>query len=59
MDRLNQVSREELEAQLRARFAQYMGRVMDAVNAAPDGKLIEGSEVQVHELMRQFEQEVY
>ena len=48
-----------MEAQLRERFSQCMGRVMDAVNAAPDGRLIEASEVPVHELMRQFEQEVY
>jgi hypothetical protein len=59
MDRLVQVSRAQLETQLRERFARYMGQIMDAVNAAPDGRLIEGSEVQVHDLMRQFEQEVY
>jgi hypothetical protein len=59
MERLVQVDRQQLETLLPQRFGQYMGRVMDTVNAAPDGKLIEGSEVQVHELMRQFEQEVY
>jgi hypothetical protein len=59
MERLVQAERDGLQALLRARFTEYMGRVMDAVNAAPDGKLIEGSEVQVHDLMRQFEQEVY
>lgn len=59
MDRLVQVAREDLEKRLRERFAACMGRVMDAVNAAPEGKLIEASEVPVHELMREFEQEVY
>lgn len=59
MERLVQAERDRLQTLLRERFTQYMGRVMDAVNAAPDGKLIEGSEVEVHDLMRQFEQEVY
>ena len=59
MDRLAQVRKEQLAEELEADFRTYMGQVMAAVNAAPDGRLIEGSEVQVNALMNQFRARVY
>jgi hypothetical protein len=59
MDRLTENSRDSLVGQMHAQFQACMEQVMQAVNAAPDGRLIEGSEVQVHALLRAFEQQVY
>lgn len=59
MERLAKIPQEQLVEQMRAQFKTCMEQVMQAVNAAPDGQLIDGSEVQVHALMRQFEQRVY
>jgi hypothetical protein len=59
MERLVQVRKEQLAEDLESEFRTYMGRVMEAVNAAPDGRLIEASEVQVNELMNQFKGRVY
>lgn len=59
MDRLAQVPVEQLAQELEAEFRSYMQQVMEAVNAAPDGRWIEGSEVQVNELMNRFKVRVY
>jgi hypothetical protein len=59
MDRLAQVRKEQLAEALEAEYRAYMGRVMEAVNAAPDGRLIEASEVEVNDLMNQFKERVY
>jgi len=59
MDRLIQVDREQLAAQLRQELEQTLARVMDAVNAAPDGRLIEASEGPVYDLMKDFERRVF
>jgi hypothetical protein len=59
MDGLVPVRKEQLAEQLEADFRVYMGQVMAAVNAAPDGRLIEGSEVRVNTLMNQFKARVY
>lgn len=59
MDRLIQVERERLAEELRADLTAVMGQVMDAVNAARDGRLIQDSERPVLELMREFQQRVY
>jgi len=63
MDRLLQVDREEFAKAMRQEVEQILKQVMDAVNAAPDGKVINGSEMQVRDLMarlrlRVFEQAV-
>ncbi len=50
---------EGLVPRMREEFEACMRRVMEAVNASPDGAWIEGSEVEVHELMRRFETRVY
>ncbi len=59
MDRLIQVDREQLAAQLREEMEQTLARVMDAVNAAPDGRLIEASEGPVYDLMKDLERRVF
>lgn len=59
MDRLVQVDREQLAAQLRQDMERTLARVMDAVNAAPDGRLIEASEGPVYDLMKDLERRVF
>ncbi len=59
MERLVQVDREQLSAQLRQEMEQTLARVMDAVNAAPDGRLIEASEGPVYDLMKDLERRVF
>jgi hypothetical protein len=59
MERLAGIPQDELVRQMQAQFTACMEQVRQAVNAAPEGRLIEGSEVQVHTLMRQLEQQVY
>lgn len=59
MERLIQVDREQLAAQLRQEMEQTLARVMDAVNAAPDGRLIEASEGPVYDLMKDLERRVF
>jgi len=59
MDRLIQVDREQLAAELRQEMEQTLARVMDAVNAAPDGRLIEASEGPVYDLMKGLERRVF
>jgi len=59
MERLIQVDREQLSAQLRLEMEQTLARVMDAVNAAPDGRLIEASEGPVYDLMKDLERRVF
>ena len=59
MDRLIQVDREQLAVQLRQEMEQTLARVMDAVNAAPNGRLIEASEGPVYDLMKDLERRVF
>ncbi len=59
MDRLIQVDREQLATQLRLEMEQTLARVMDAVNAAPDGRLIEASEGPVYDLMKDLQRRVF
>jgi hypothetical protein len=59
MERRAEILKDDLVGQMQAQFKTCMEQVMQAVNAAPDGRWIEGSEVQVHTLLRQFEKQVY
>lgn len=54
MDGLGRLDREELIRRMRADFERTLGEVADAVNAAPDGHLIDGSEEQVRDLLGEF-----
>lgn len=59
MDRQVQLSTEQFIEQMRGEFEQTMRRVADAVNQAPDGQWINGSEVQVLEAMTEFRRKTY
>ena len=59
MDRLVQVDRDQLSVELGREVEQLLGRVMDAVNAARDGRLVEDSEGPVLELMRDFQRRAF
>ena len=49
MDRLSKLDRDELVRQMREDFQATMLEVADAVNDAPQGHLIDGSQEQVSE----------
>lgn len=59
MDRLLQVDREAFAKAMREEAEQIFKQVMDAVNTAPDGKVINGSEMQVRDLMGRLRQRVF
>lgn len=59
MDRLAKLDRDELVRCMRADFEQTIRRVADAVNDAPDGHLIDGSEEQVRELLGEFRRRTF
>jgi len=59
MDRLPELSAEQLMERTRERFEQLMREVAAAVNAAPAGRVINGSEEQVRDLLGEFRREVY
>lgn len=59
MDRLPELSADELIARTRGQFEQMMREVAAAVNAAPAGRVINGSEEQVRDLLGEFRRGVY
>ena len=59
MDRLEKLDGDELVCRMRADFEQTMRRVADAVNDAPDGHLIDGSEEEVRELLGEFRRRTF
>jgi hypothetical protein len=59
MDRLNRLDREELVRRMREDFEQTILKVADAVNDAPDGHLIDGSEEQVRDLLGEFRRRTF
>jgi hypothetical protein len=54
MERLSKIDREELVRRMRLDFEQTMREVADAVNDAPHGHLIDGSEEQIRDLLGEF-----
>jgi hypothetical protein len=56
MDGLAKMDREELVRRMREDFEKTMRQVADAVNDAPDGHLIDGSEERVRDLLNDFRQ---
>lgn len=54
MDRLAKMDRDELVRRMREDYERTMRQVADAVNAAPDGHLIDASEEQVRDLLGEF-----
>ena len=59
MDRLPELSSEGLIERARGHFEQLMRDVAAAVNAAPEGRVINGSEEQVRDLLGEFRRGVY
>jgi hypothetical protein len=59
MDGLSKLNREELVRRMREDFEQTMLKVADAVNDAPDGHLIDGSEEQVRDLLGDFRRRAF
>jgi hypothetical protein len=59
MDRLLQMDKQKYLAEMRAEVERVLSQVADAVNAAPDGKVINASEWQVHDLMEELRRVAY
>jgi hypothetical protein len=59
MDRLSKLDRDELVRRMREDFERTMLQVADAVNDAPDGHLIDGSEEQVRDLLGDFRRRTF
>ena len=51
MDRLATMDKEQYLAQMQAEVRRVLDGVAEAVNAAPDGRVISGSEMRVRDLM--------
>jgi hypothetical protein len=54
MDGLAKIDRDELVRRMRDDFERTMREVADAVNDAPDGHLIDGSEERVRDVLGEF-----
>jgi hypothetical protein len=59
MDRLLTMDADALAVQMQAEFQRVMKRVADAVNAAPTGNVINGSEMEVRDLMAEFKRKAF
>ena len=59
MDRLCRMDRDELVRRMREDFERTMLEVADAVNEAPDGHLIDGSEERVRDLLGEFRRRAF
>lgn len=59
MDRLLRMDRDEYLRQMRQEMERILGQVADAVNDAPDGNVINASEMQVRDLMNGLRKTAY
>ena len=59
MDGLSKLDREDLVRRMREDFEATMLKVADAVNDAPQGHLIDGSEEQVRDLLGEFRRRAF
>jgi hypothetical protein len=53
------LSRDEFIAQMRAKMEAMLGQVADAINDAPPGHIISGSEEQVRDLFADLRQQAF
>ena len=53
------LSRDVFVAQMRQQVEEMLGRVADAINAAPPGQIITGSEEQVRDLSADLRKQAY
>ncbi|HEY8744093.1 MAG TPA: hypothetical protein VIU62_13385 [Chloroflexota bacterium] len=54
-----QMDKQRYLSEMRSEMERVLGEVADAVNAAPDGKVINASEWQVHDLMEELRRVAY
>jgi hypothetical protein len=59
MDRLLTMDTDAFAARMQTEFLRVMKQVGDAVNAAPTGNVISGSEMQVRDLMAEFKRKAF
>jgi hypothetical protein len=59
MDVLPKISRDQFIASMRGQVEELLGGVADAVNAAPDGQIINASEEKVRDLFARSRQAAY
>jgi hypothetical protein len=59
MERLLTMDKEQFIAEMQAQVRQILGRVADAVNDAPTGNVINGSEIAVRDAMAELRQRVF
>jgi hypothetical protein len=59
IDSLPKMSRDQFIASMRGQFEEILSGVADAVNAAPDGQIINVSEEKVRDLFARFRQTAY
>ncbi len=59
MDRLAKMDKDELIRRMRSAFEKTMAEVTEAVNDAPDGHLIDGSEERARDTLGEFRRLAY
>jgi hypothetical protein len=59
MESTPKMSREEFIDQMRKKVEEALGRVADAINEAPPGKIISGSEEQVRDVFADLRQQAF
>lgn len=59
MERLLMMDKEQFISEMQAEVRQILGRVADAVNNAPTGNVINGSEIAVRDAMAELRQRVF
>jgi len=59
MERLLTMDKQEYLSRMQSEFRRIMEQVADAVNAAPTGNVISGSEMQVRDLMAEFRRKAF
>jgi hypothetical protein len=59
MDRLLTMDKEQFIAQMHAEFRKALEQVADAVNSAPDGNVISGSEMAVRDAMVELQRKAF
>lgn len=59
MDRLLTMDKEQFIAEMQAEVRRILGQVADAVNGAPTGNVISGSEMAVREAMAELRQKAF
>ena len=59
MERLLQMDKEQFIADMQAEVRRILGEVADAVNNAPDGNVISGSEVAVRDAMVELQRRAF